>query len=42
MASSSKPLATVGLLSVGEMGMGIAQLLVAKGFAVVTNCAGRR
>lgn len=40
MASST--LATVGILSVGEMGMGIAKLLVANGFSVATNCAGRR
>lgn len=40
MASSK--LATVGILSIGEMGMGIAKLLVAKGFSVATNCEGRR
>lgn len=39
MASSS--LATIGILSIGDMGMGIAKLLVAKGFSVATNCSGR-
>ncbi|KAJ0121321.1 6-phosphogluconate dehydrogenase [Diaporthe amygdali] len=39
MASSK--LATVGILSVGDMGMGIAKLLVAKGFSVATNGSGR-
>ncbi|KUI66737.1 2-hydroxy-3-oxopropionate reductase [Cytospora mali] len=39
MTSSS--LATVGILSIGDMGMGIAKLLVAKGFSVATNCQGR-
>ncbi|KUI53955.1 2-hydroxy-3-oxopropionate reductase [Cytospora mali] len=34
-------LATVGILSIGDMGMGIAKLLVAKGFSVATNCQGR-
>ena len=36
------PLATVGILSIGEMGMGIAKLLVAHNYRVVTNIAGRR
>lgn len=40
MAASK--LATIGILSVGDMGMGIAKLLVAKGFSVATNCSGRR
>ncbi|CAN8099112.1 unnamed protein product [Discula destructiva] len=39
MASSQ--LATIGILSIGDMGMGIAKLLVAKGFSVATNCTGR-
>lgn len=39
MASSK--LATVGILSLGDMGSGIAKLLVAKGFSVVTNGSGR-
>ncbi|KAL1870470.1 hypothetical protein Daus18300_005157 [Diaporthe australafricana] len=39
MASSK--LATVGILSIGDMGMGIAKLLVAKGFSVATNGSGR-
>jgi hypothetical protein len=36
------PLATVGILSIGEMGMGIAKLLIAHNFRVVTNIEGRR
>lgn len=36
------PLATVGILSIGDMGVGIAKLLVAHGYRVVTNVEGRR
>jgi len=36
------PLATVGILSIGEMGMGIAKLLIAHNYRVVTNLEGRR
>jgi 3-hydroxyisobutyrate dehydrogenase-like beta-hydroxyacid dehydrogenase len=36
------PLATVGILSIGEMGMGFAKLLIAHGYQVVTNIEGRR
>jgi 3-hydroxyacyl-CoA dehydrogenase len=32
----------VGILSMGEMGVGIAKLLIAHGFPVATNCQGRR
>lgn len=39
MASSK--LATIGIISLGEMGTGIAKLLVAKGFSVATNGSGR-
>jgi 3-hydroxyisobutyrate dehydrogenase-like beta-hydroxyacid dehydrogenase len=35
-------LATVGVLSIGEMGMGVAKLLIARGYRVVTNVEGRR
>jgi 3-hydroxyisobutyrate dehydrogenase-like beta-hydroxyacid dehydrogenase len=35
-------LAKIGILSIGDMGMGIAKLLVAKGFSVATNGKGRR
>ncbi|KAI0010985.1 6-phosphogluconate dehydrogenase [Xylariaceae sp. FL0662B] len=38
MASLS---AKIGILSIGDMGMGIAKLLVANGFSVATNCKGR-
>ena len=36
------PLATVGILSIGDMGMGIAKLLIARNYRVVTNLEGRR
>lgn len=36
------PLATVGILSIGDMGMGVAKLLLAHRFRVVTNAQGRR
>ena len=36
------PLATIGILSIGEMGMGIAKLLIAHNYRVVTNVEGRR
>ncbi|KAK7745511.1 hypothetical protein SLS53_003010 [Cytospora paraplurivora] len=39
MASTSP--ATIGILSIGDMGMGVAKLLVAKGFSVATNGSGR-
>ncbi|KAI1108873.1 6-phosphogluconate dehydrogenase [Nemania sp. NC0429] len=35
------PLAKVGVISIGDMGMGIAKLLIANGFSVATNCKGR-
>ncbi|KUJ22872.1 6-phosphogluconate dehydrogenase C-terminal domain-like protein [Mollisia scopiformis] len=35
------PLATVGILSIGEMGMGVAKLLIAHNYRVVTNIEGR-
>ncbi|KAI1811460.1 6-phosphogluconate dehydrogenase [Poronia punctata] len=35
------PLAKIGIISIGDMGVGIARLLVANGFSVATNCAGR-
>ncbi|KAL7935032.1 6-phosphogluconate dehydrogenase [Trichoderma chlorosporum] len=40
MASTSIP-TKVGILSLGDMGAGIARLLIAHGFAVSTNCQGR-
>ncbi|KAI0206403.1 6-phosphogluconate dehydrogenase [Astrocystis sublimbata] len=33
--------AKIGVISIGDMGMGIAKLLVANGFSVATNCKGR-
>ena len=42
MATTKTPLATVGILSIGDMGIGIAKRLRATGFAVATNCHGRR
>ncbi|OTA01782.1 MmsB, 3-hydroxyisobutyrate dehydrogenase [Trichoderma parareesei] len=42
MASNSNPTPTkVGILSLGDMGAGIARLLIAHGFPVSTNCQGR-
>lgn len=35
-------LATVGIISIGEMGMGVAKLLIAHNYRVVTNIEGRR
>ncbi|RAL66812.1 hypothetical protein DID88_007595 [Monilinia fructigena] len=35
------PLATVGIVSIGEMGMGVAKLLIAHNYRVVTNIEGR-
>ncbi|KAL7911258.1 6-phosphogluconate dehydrogenase [Trichoderma velutinum] len=40
MASTSVP-TKVGILSLGDMGAGIARLLIAHGFPVSTNCQGR-
>jgi len=36
------PHATLGLLSVGEMGLGVARLLTAHNYRVITNISGRR
>jgi len=36
------PLATVGILSLGDMGINVAKLLIAKNYKVVTNLEGRR
>jgi 3-hydroxyisobutyrate dehydrogenase-like beta-hydroxyacid dehydrogenase len=38
----ASPLATIGIISIGEMGLGIAKLLVASGYRVTTNVTGRR
>ncbi|KAF4123539.1 Prephenate dehydrogenase, partial [Geosmithia morbida] len=38
---STESLPRVGILSLGDMGAGIARLLIAHGFAVATNCEGR-
>ncbi|KAK5628452.1 hypothetical protein RRF57_004167 [Xylaria bambusicola] len=37
----ASPLAKIGVISIGDMGMGIAKLLIANGFSVATNCKGR-
>ena len=34
--------ATIGILSIGDMGLGIANLLIAHGYKVVTNASDRR
>ncbi|KAK7923180.1 hypothetical protein PG985_007251 [Apiospora marii] len=39
--SAPAPLAKIGILSIGDMGLGIAKLLIANRFAVATNCKGR-
>ena len=36
------PLASVGVVSIGDMGLGIAKLLSAHNFRVLTNVSGRR
>ena len=38
----TKPLATLGILSIGDMGVGIARLLTAHNYRVVTNASDRR
>ncbi|KAE9978172.1 hypothetical protein EG328_001623 [Venturia inaequalis] len=35
------PLASVGMISIGEMGLGVAKLLIANNYQVLTNLAGR-
>ena len=42
VTSSSTPQAVVGILSLGEMGTGIAALLMANDYNVATCTAGRR
>ncbi|KAI0022399.1 6-phosphogluconate dehydrogenase C-terminal domain-like protein [Xylariomycetidae sp. FL0641] len=37
----ASPLTKIGIISMGEMGVGIARLLIANGFSVATNCRGR-
>jgi len=36
------PLATVGILSIGSIGAGVARLLSAHGYRVITNASDRR
>ena len=38
----AEKLATVGIISIGEMGLGIAKLLAANNYSVVTDASGRR
>lgn len=40
--SSDIPRTAIGVLSIGDMGVGIAKLLIAHDFTVVTNVTGRR
>ena len=42
MESAPEPLATVGILSIGDMGVGMARLLIANSYRVVTNASDRR
>ncbi|KAI1762092.1 6-phosphogluconate dehydrogenase C-terminal domain-like protein [Hypoxylon sp. FL1150] len=37
----ASPLAKIGIISIGDMGVGLAKLLIANGFAVATNGKGR-
>ncbi|KAI1458003.1 6-phosphogluconate dehydrogenase C-terminal domain-like protein [Annulohypoxylon moriforme] len=37
----ASPLAKIGIISIGDMGVGIAKLLIANGFSVATNIKGR-
>ncbi|KAK3341534.1 6-phosphogluconate dehydrogenase [Lasiosphaeria hispida] len=41
MAETPTPRATIGIISLGDMGSGLARLLVAHGYAVATNLTGR-
>ncbi|KAF4455877.1 putative 28.5 kDa protein in 7S RNA 5'region [Fusarium austroafricanum] len=41
MSAITDPLPKIGLLSIGDMGVGIAKLLIAHGFTVATNISGR-
>ncbi|RMY77436.1 hypothetical protein D0863_01323 [Hortaea werneckii] len=41
MESVSAPIATVGILSIGDMGVGTARLLIANNYRVVTNASDR-
>jgi predicted dinucleotide-binding enzyme len=34
--------ASIGIISIGEMGLGVANLLASQNYRVVTNVAGRR
>jgi hypothetical protein len=38
----AKPLATIAILSIGSMGAGVARLLVAHNYRVITNASDRR
>jgi hypothetical protein len=38
----NSPFPAVGIISFGDMGSGLARLLIAHGFTIVTNCEGRR
>ena len=40
--AANQPLAKIGILSIGQMGMGVAELLISSNFAVATNLKGRR
>ncbi|KAM0218781.1 hypothetical protein ACHAPQ_002994 [Fusarium lateritium] len=41
MSTTADPMPKIGLLSIGDMGVGIARLLIAHGFSVATNISGR-
>lgn len=41
-AEGQEPRAKIGIISMGDMGSALASLLIANGYAVATNCTGRR
>lgn len=41
-STMAKPLATVGILSIGSMGVGVANILAAHNYRVLTNVSDRR
>lgn len=41
-SEGQQPIAKIGIISMGDMGSALAALLIANGYAVATNCTGRR
>lgn len=42
MATKAQAKASLGIISIGEMGLGVAKLLKAHDYRVLTNISGRR